>query len=296
MKIRRAAVAGFFYPADRDSLHETVTCLLRTAAPAVAPDPTGPNATADAFHKAVVAPHAGYVYSGPVAASAYSWLGEANQPLEANRPAETKARAGEMPKLGVTRVILIGPAHRVRFRGLAVPGVDAFESPLGLVRLDSDAVGQILSLPFVQEREDAHELEHSLEVQLPFLQSVFRLFRIVPLVVGDATTTEVEAALRVLWGGVETVVVVSSDLSHHLAYERARRTDQATAMAIEALRPQDIDSGRACGAIPIKGLLRLAGASGLRVRTLDLRNSGDTAGPRDRVVGYGAFAFEESVA
>jgi AmmeMemoRadiSam system protein B len=296
MKIRQAAVAGFFYPADRDSLDETVTSLLEAAALRGGLGPTAPKrgfsratTTATAFHKAVVAPHAGYIYSGPVAASAYRWLAEANRPAEVD-----PGKAGK-PERGVARVILLGPAHRVPFRGLAVSGADAFESPLGLVGVDSDAIGRIASLPFVHEREDAHELEHSLEVHLPFLQRVFPAFRLVPLVVGDATPAEVEATLRLLWGGIETVVVVSSDLSHYLEYEQAQRADRVTATAIEALRPQDIGPSQACGAIPVKGLLSLADALGLRVRTLDLRNSGDTAGPRDRVVGYGAFAFAEPV-
>ncbi len=258
--------------------------LEGTAAAPVAPEPPAPNRKTEGFHKAVVAPHAGYVYSGPVAASAYRWLAEADRP------------AGARPERGVSRVILVGPAHRVPFRGVAVSGADAFETPLGLVEVDSESIGRFASLPFVQEREDAHESEHSLEVHLPFLQCIFSVFQIVPLVVGDATPAQVEAVLRLLWGGIETVVVVSSDLSHYLEYQRARRTDRATARAIEALRPQDIGPSQACGAIPVKGLLSLAGRFGLRVRTLDLRNSGDTAGPQDRVVGYGAFAFEEKVA
>ena len=188
----------------------------------------------------------------------------------------------------------MGPAHRVPFGGLAVPSADAFESPLGLVHVDREAVERVLTLPVIEERDDAHELEHSLEVHLPFLQRIFPGFRLVPLVVGDAAASEVEAALRLLWGGPETVIVVSSDLSHYLDYESARQTDRDTASAIEALRPQDIGPTEACGAVAVNGLLGLAAQRGLRVRTLDLRNSGDTAGSRDRVVGYGAFAFEQA--
>jgi AmmeMemoRadiSam system protein B len=270
MKIRRPAVAGYFYPADRDALGETVTSLLDAAVPHAT---TGPG-KAPGWHKAVVAPHAGYIYSGPIAATAYRWLEEAGEDVE--------------------RVILVGPAHRVPFRGLAASGADAFETPLGLVEVDREAVGRALSLPCVRERDEAHEPEHSLEVHLPFLQRSFSAFRLVPLVVGDAEPADVETALRLLWGGPETSIVVSSDLSHYLDYDSARREDRATASAIEALRPQDIGPTQACGAVAVQGLLGLAAERGLRVRTLDLRNSGDTAGPKDRVVGYGAFAFEEA--
>lgn len=310
MKIRRPAVAGYFYPADRGRLDETVTSLLDAATYEALESEPG-------RHKAVVAPHAGYIYSGPVAATAYRWLAERGGPSDAGAaslseagPGEPEAEPGgaeagqggpqaavtaETPRGGVARVVVIGPSHQVPFRGLAVSGAEAFESPLGLVPVDRESVERVLSLSCVQERDDAHELEHSVEVHLPFLQRTFPVFRLVPLVASDAEPADVESALRLLWGGPETSIVVSSDLSHYLDYDSARRRDRETAQAIEALRFQDICPTRACGAVAVQGLLGLAAERGLRVRTLDLRNSGDTAGPKDRVVGYGAFAFEEAV-
>ena len=257
--VRAAAVAGQFYPAHPGVLDADLRGYL-TAAVAEPPVP-----------KAVIAPHAGYIYSGPVAASAYA-------PLAAG--------AGE-----VSRVILLGPAHRVWFQGLAASGAAAFETPLGLVPVDVEAVNRVLTLPQVTTRDDAHRSEHCLEVHLPFLQTVLDDFAIVPLVVGDATAAEVAEVVDLLWGGAETIVVVSSDLSHYHDYETARRLDAETSRAIEDLRPEDISPEQACGRLPIQGLLLAARTRGLHVETVDLRSSGDTAGPRDEVVGYGAWVF-----
>jgi len=221
--------------------------------------------------KALIAPHAGYVYSGPVAGVAYARL----QPLRDK----------------IRRVVLIGPAHRVPLRGLALPEAGAFATPLGQVRVDEKAVEEIRDLPQVQVGDMAHAVEHSLEVQLPFLQEALEEFSIVPLVVGEATPEEVRGVLEVLWGGEETLIVISSDLSHYHDYETARRLDQATSQAIEALQIEDVRSDLACGCVPIQGLLLAARQHGLRGMKVDLRNSGDTAGSRDQVVGYGAYVF-----
>jgi AmmeMemoRadiSam system protein B len=221
--------------------------------------------------KAVIVPHAGYVYSGEIAASAYAQVGTLR---------------GE-----VTRVVLIGPAHRVPLRGLAASGADAFRTPLGDVPLDRETVDRVLELPQVELLEAAHAEEHSLEVQLPFLQVVLDDFSLVPLVAGEATPEEVAEVLEALWGGPETLIVISSDLSHYRDYETARSLDSATTAAIESLAPEGLGGESACGRVPIRGLLVAARQHGLRARTLDLRNSGDTAGPRDGVVGYGAYAF-----
>jgi len=221
--------------------------------------------------KALIVPHAGYVFSGPVAASAYIRL------------AALRER--------VRRVVLFGPAHRVAFRGIAVSSADAFETPLGRVEIDREAVSEALALPHVHILDRAHTEEHSLEVQLPFLQTVLGEFRLVPLLVGDATPQEVESVIETLWGGDETFLLVSSDLSHYLSYEAARRVDRETTRAIEQLDPEEIGYDQACGRVPVQGLLLAARRRGLRVTTLDLRNSGDTAGPRDTVVGYGAYVF-----
>ena len=265
LSLRSPAVAGSFYPADAATLENTVQDLLRAA------DTPG---TAD-WPKALIAPHAGYVYSGPVAASAYARLA----------PARGK----------VSRVVLLGPAHRVYVRGLALPDADAFATPLGDIALDRQALARLTALPQVSTLPAAHALEHALEVQLPFLQAVLGEFALVPLVVGAGRPEEVAEALELLWGGEETLVVVSSDLSHYLGYDEARRIDRATAQAILELSA-DLRPEQACGSAPLNGLLLVAKRRGLIPQLLDLRNSADTAGDPDRVVGYGAFALFEQAA
>jgi AmmeMemoRadiSam system protein B len=255
--VRHPAVAGLFYPDGSAALRSEVERLLG-GAPRPAETP-----------KALIVPHAGYVYSGPVAASAYAALG---------------ALRGT-----ISRVVLLGPCHRVAVRGLAAPSVDAFVTPLGQVPLDRTALERVLALPQVVERDDVHAEEHSLEVHLPFLQVALGDFRLVPLAVGDATPEQVAEVLDALWGGPETLLVVSTDLSHYYDYARARALDAETCRAIEELRPEALGSESACGRYPLRGLLVVARRRGMHVRTLDLRSSGDTAGPRDRVVGYGAW-------
>ena len=258
--VREPAVAGQFYPADTRELRRMLAGFLAAAR------------TAGGVPKAVIVPHAGYIYSGPVAASAYALLA---------------------PARGViTRVVLLGPAHRVGFSGLALSGADHFATPLGRVPVARAAAEQLSGLPQVQVLDAAHAHEHSLEVQLPFLQEVLGDFTVVPLVVGDAEPEEVGAVLERLWGGPETLIVVSSDLSHYHDYATALKLDRETSDAIEQLRPQDIEYDSACGRNPVAGLLHVARKKGLTARTVDLRNSGDTAGARDRVVGYGAYVFD----
>lgn len=259
---RPPAVAGLFYPAERDDLEQTVKRLLASAGTPAALRPP----------KAIIAPHAGYIYSGPIAASAYALIG----PLRGR----------------VKRVVLLGPTHRVAVRGLALPGCRWFETPLGRVEVDEAAVALLRGLPQVATSAAAHEQEHSLEVHLPFLQTLLGDFKLVPLAVGYADPADVAAVLDALWGGDETLVVVSSDLSHYLGYAEAQRVDRTTAEAIVELRT-DIDHDCACGATPVTGLALTAQRRGLRASLVDLRNSGDTAGDRARVVGYGAFAFYE---
>lgn len=222
--------------------------------------------------KALIVPHAGYMYSGPVAASGYAQLRSAASSIE--------------------RVVLVGPAHRVALRGLAVPGVAAFRTPLGDVPIETAAVRQVLELPQVRCLDAPHADEHSLEVQLPFLQRVLGAFRLVPLVAGDATEDEVAEVLEKLWGGRETLIVVSSDLSHYRDLLTARRLDAETTRAIESLESDALGERSACGRIPIRGLLACARRHHLRCRSIDVRTSGDTAGPRDQVVGYGAYVVE----
>lgn len=257
--VREPAVAGIFYPAEPGRLQAQIQDLLRDA---VNPGPRP---------KALIVPHAGYVYSGPIAASAYARL----RPISAQ----------------INRVVLLGPAHRVAFRGLAASSASAFRTPLGTVRIDTAAYAQLLELPQVQLRDDAHAAEHSLEVQLPFLQELLGDFAVAPLVVGDASYAEVAEVLNAVWGGEETLILISSDLSHYQDYASAQRLDRFTSQAIEALRPERLDYQHACGRTPVGGLLLAARARGLQAEVLDLRNSGDTAGPRDQVVGYGAYAI-----
>lgn len=257
MTVRAPAVAGLFYPAEPQVLAATVRACLESARGAQAATP------------AVIAPHAGYLYSGPVAGSAYA-------PFAALRGR-------------IERVLLLGPAHRVALRGLAAPAVDAFATPLGQMRVDRAAVAELAALPFVAVDDRAHAQEHGLEVQLPFLHEVLGDVAIVPLVVGAASAEEVARVIRRALAWPHTLIVISSDLSHYHPYQEARVRDRRTAAAIERLEPQAIDHDDACGATPIRGLLMVAREQAWQARCTDLRNSGDTAGPKERVVGYGAF-------
>ena len=259
-RVRPPAVAGTFYPDDPDTLREQVLRFLEAAR------------TDEPAPKALIVPHAGYIYSGPVAAAGYATLRNRTHPIR--------------------RVVLLGPDHRVGFRGIAVPTVDYFATPLGRVPLDTDTIATLERLPQVVAYDLAHAGEHSLEVHLPFLQlTLGDEFELVPLVVSAATPEEVAEVLEAVWDGPETLIVVSSDLSHYHDYQTARRLDAATAEAIESLQPERLASENACGFLPMRGLLEMARRKGLRVKRLDLRNSGDTAGPKDQVVGYGAWAI-----
>ena len=263
--IRPAAVAGMFYPDDPAELRHTVSALLAHAGvPAPLPG-----------LKALIVPHAGYIYSGAVAASAYARL------------AGLRGR--------IRRVVLLGPTHRVYVRGLALPEAERFATPLGEVPLDLEGMQQVGSLPQVVQSAAAHQMEHSLEVQLPFLQQVLGDFQLLPLAVGEATADEVAEVLEKAWGGDETLIVISSDLSHFLPDALARQVDGGTVDAILALNSH-LNHEQACGATPINGLMRAAKRHGLHPVALDVRNSSDTAGDPERVVGYAAFALQQEAA
>lgn len=258
--IRPPVAAGRFYPGQARQLRALLEELLAAVPPAKGPAP-----------KALIVPHAGYIYSGATAAAGYAAL---------------------LPDRDVIRrIILLGPSHFVPFSGLAVSGAEAFSTPLGEVPIDTEEVRRIKRLPQICQLDEAHAQEHSIEVQLPFLQTILHKFRIVPLAVGEASAEQIVEVLDLLWDGAETRLIISSDLSHYHDSETARLLDQATATAIEELNGAAIAEDGACGQISICSLLRASQHHGLRARTLALRNSGDTAGPRDRVVGYGAFAF-----
>ena len=264
--VRQPAVAGRFYPADADQLEADVQRYLNAArAPDDCLDPP--------LVKAIIAPHAGYPYSGPIAASAYVHLACSDIP--------------------VRRFILIGPAHFVPVNGLAISGAAAFDTPLGRVPVDEAARDAALALPGVAVDAYAHRPEHCLEVHLPFLQELFLDFSIVPLLAGNTTPEEIAAVLEALWDGPETRIVISSDMSHYHSQTTAARLDRETAEAIVGLRPEALREDCACGREPIAGLLLAARRRGMAASLVDLRSSGDTGGPRDRVVGYGAFLFTE---
>ena len=260
MNLRAPAVAGAFYPANPAVLDRMVTDCVAEAHTEPLPA------------KAIIAPHAGYVYSGPIAGTAYAGV----------------AHLGDR----VTRVLLLGPAHRHGFRGIAYPSADGLETPLGVVPVDREGIAAISDLPGVQELDRAFDGEHSLEVHLPFIQRLFPDAAVVPLVVGHTEPEQVDAVLQRLWGGPETLIVISSDLSHFHDYDTAHRLDLDTSQAIEAADIDLLSGDRACGYLPVAGLLMRARALDLRVTTRDLRNSGDTAGDRNRVVGYGAYSVE----
>lgn len=259
--VRRPAVAGMFYPAARAQLRAAITQAFKHAVPPL-PDAVVP--------KALIVPHAGYVYSGPIAASAYLRLGPVRD--------------------GVHRVVVLGPSHRVYLDGMAVPAVDVFDMPFGPVQVDRNLRESIRHLPGVVVSDEPHRLEHSLEVQLPFLQAVLDDFTVLPLSVGDATTEQVASVLEAVWGGPETLIVISTDLSHYEEYSVARQLDAHTAAAIVAAEASRIGDRDACGARALRGLLDVAHRRRMSIEQIDLRNSGDTAGDRHRVVGYGAFA------
>ena len=289
IEIRSPAVAGLFYPANPTALRANVEELLANTETARAetslPQDFGALAASDAFlsgganganaatPKALLVPHAGYIYSGAIAAAAYRLL--------------AKARGR------ISRVVLLGPSHRFAFAGMAATSARAYETPLGVVPIDRQWLERAGDFPLLKYLDEAHEGEHCLETQLPFLQVALGDFKLIPIICGRASSEQVADFLDRLWGGPETLILISSDLSHYLDYQACRKLDETTRVAIERLDPIALTHEQACGATPVNGLLAAARRRGMRVQTLDLRNSGDTAGPRDRVVGYGAWAFWE---
>jgi len=277
MRMREPAVAGLFYPKQPAELQASVQRYLREA--------RGPGASAQSI-KALIGPHAGFQYSGPIAGSAYA-------------PLKSHAQA-------ISRVVIFSPAHRVHVKGIAASSAHGFRTPLGPVPVDTEAVAGLLTLPGVKIHDEAHAPEHGVETHLPFLQEVLNhrhssdtpetqpRWTLVPLLVGDAEPADVVPVLEKLWGGPETLIVISSDLSHFLDYASATALDRRTAdsiAALDAVALASIGDNSACGRIPLGALLQIAKAKNLKSVTLDVRNSGDTAGSRDQVVGYGAFVL-----
>jgi AmmeMemoRadiSam system protein B/AmmeMemoRadiSam system protein A len=259
-RVKQPGVAGLFYPADRATCAAQVDACLKAARPA------------SVEAKVLVAPHAGYIYSGVVAGTAYATLAK---------------RRGQ-----ITRVVLLGPNHRVGFTGLALSTAERWATPLGEIPVDLDAMALLRGMPDVMVADEPFAQEHSLEVHLPFLQAVLGDFALVPVLVGNAQPESVARVLQACWGGPETLIVVSSDLSHFHNHATATKLDGDAAQAIELLRGDLLRDEQACGNRPLRGLLLEARRRDLRVTALDVRNSGDTRGNMDRVVGYGSFAFE----
>ncbi len=260
MSVRPAAVAGLFYPGDAGELSEFISGALHDATarlPESLPVP-----------KVIIVPHAGYIYSGPTAACAYTALKGAK----------------------IKRVVLLGPAHRVSFYGMAVSGSDSFSTPLGDVRLDTEVMQKVLTLPEVQVNDVAHAQEHSLEVHLPFLQTVLGDFSLLPICIGSVQPDAVARVIESLWGDEKTLFVISSDLSHYHSYDEARALDRQSIDTVLEMRGE-LNHEQACGATGINALLNISRRYGLTAQLLDYRNSGDTAGDRDRVVGYASIVF-----
>ncbi len=257
--IRYPAVAGIFYPVDPQELKQILQGFLDE------------KTIKQSLPKAMIVPHAGLIYSGSIAASAYAQL-------------QTFAEQ-------ITRIVLLGPTHHVAFHGMAFPTAHIFVTPLGNIPIDQQTISSVTHFPFVSISDLAHLQEHSLEVQLPFLQALIPTFSLVPAVIGESSPQEVGEILEALWGGDETLIIISSDLSHYHGYTEAKQLDKHTSEAIESFHIEAINHHHACGRNAVNGLLLLAKKKHLQVTTVDLRNSGDTAGSKDRVVGYGAYLF-----
>ncbi|KEQ19080.1 AmmeMemoRadiSam system protein B [Endozoicomonas numazuensis] len=259
MNIRQPAVSGAFYPDQQELLQTVVTNLMSEAT------------ERELSPKVLIVPHAGYIYSGAIAASGYKQL--------------------EPFRRQIRRVVLLGPSHQLAFEGIALPDCEAYSTPIGDIPLDIDAIKSLERFSQIQTLDAAHAREHSLEVQCPFLQNALDNFKLIPLVVGDASPYSVAEIIDFLWGGEETLIVISSDLSHYLTYEEAKHRDSQTTKAIEQMSCA-LTGGQACGCYPLNGMLKVAQRRGMEVVTLDVRNSGDTAGDKTRVVGYGAYVIQ----
>ena len=257
---RLPAVAGVFYPANPEILRDTLASLMDAVQNTIK------------VPKAIIVPHAGYIYSGKIAASAYARL---------------KAGAAH-----IRRVVIIAPSHHFYFEGLAVPHAHFFNTPLGDIPLDTVVIQNLLTLPFIVCSDEAHRLEHSVEVQLPFLQMVLKNFKLIPIVTGDASAEQAAQGLELFYEDTDTLIVISSDLSHYHNYKTAQQLDLETTKKIEQLKYEQLDYESACGQVAVSGLLALAKKKVCKVKNIDLRNSGDTAGDKQRVVGYGAYVID----
>lgn len=271
--IRPPAVAGTFYPADADLLRSEIDGLIDAALH------SGIAQQETATPKAIIVPHAGLMFSGSLAALGFATV--------------------RALKDTIKRIVIIGPAHRMAFQGIALARADQFATPLGNMRCDLPALQKALALPHVQMLDDAHTLEHGLEIELPFIQRLFGEqsdIGIVPLLVSRCSPRQVHEVIEKLWGGPETLIVISSDLSHFHDYDTAKKMDNRTRAMIENFDAENIDTNDACGALPVAGMLMAARNRGMKIKTLGMRNSGDVTGDKSRVVGYGAWAVYDGKA
>ncbi len=263
MNVRQPAVAGMFYPQDRLILEQTIKQFIAQAEQYNPPP------------KALIVPHAGYIYSGYTAAQAYASL-------------QSKSAT-------IKKIVLLGPAHTMYFKGIAYDPATYVATPLGDIEQDTGLLAKISSLPYVYSLPQAHQKEHCLEVQWPFCQVLFNQFTLLSLVVGETEPEQVAELLELVWGGDETLIIISSDLSHYLAYNEAQKEDTQTCLAISTLNFESLIHHNACGFYPLRGFLHYARQHQLCGRLVDLRNSGDTAGSKERVVGYSSYHFYQNL-
>ncbi len=257
MKNKKADVAGLFYPSEPEELKSMLETFVNTAK------------SVNNLTRAVIAPHAGYVYSGPIAGSAYKALYSSKE--------------------NIKNVIILSPSHNCSFDGVATHSAQAFSTPLGDIEVNQELKEKIASLPFIKELDEAFIREHALEVHLPFIQYVLPHAKILPLVVGQTYPEEIQMLIETLWNDPSNAFVISTDLSHFLSYMQAQKLDSLTAKQFERKLFQEIHHEQCCGYFPVRGMLKFAKEHGLKISTLDLRNSADTAGDKGRVVGYGSF-------
>ena len=258
-KIKQADVAGMFYPGEEASLRQMVDGFIQKAL------------SFDLRPRAIIAPHAGYIYSGSIAGTAYKTIAAVRDQIE--------------------NVIIMSPAHRFYLRGIALHMADAFATPLGNIPVNIGIVKKIKQFSSVQWEERSFIQEHGLETHLPFIQRAFKPgIKIVPMIVGECQESEVAEILESVWEDPRNFVIISSDLSHFHSYADAKKLDRNTVDLIQNLDSQSLDTEFACGHYPICGLLNLARNRKLKIKALDIRSSGDTAGSKESVVGYGSFA------
>jgi len=262
---RQASVAGSFYPKNPAQLKKTLTNLFNANEDL--------NIDFQTPVKAIIAPHAGYIYSGPIAAKAYSLVSTCIK--------------------GKNKITIIGPSHFVPFNGIALSTAEFFETPLGKIKVDHHAYELINRIPEVIYLDEAHAREHSIEVHLPFIQYLKKDVRIIPLAVGQTSYQKVAKVLEKFCEEKDNLIIISSDLSHYHAYGYAQKYDLQTALKIENYKCSQLGPNEACGYLAIAGLLKMAKDRKYKIKRIDLCNSGDTSGSKDTVVGYGSWFFHK---